>query len=258
MSENELPSNAQLITELNELCGKIGYRIGGTQEALERIPGLVGLTIVGGPTAPTSPTGWQERRNAIRNVLREIAKKEVGDRLGEPYPYAATKVFRLDEPRPLEPAAHRALGDIQASLDEKFGGDPGGKSFFKKHRPLLFDVIAESLLTRERRARKPAEHDKSSTNKTKAGSTPEKAASPAPRQRTPPRKSRAQERGDLEKRLAELRRASKLGKAAARKKREQRAIQSDKNPSLWPEFPTRASEIAISVALALLIFSCCS
>lgn len=185
MTTNDLPSKAQLLRELNELCGKIGYRIGSTQEALERIPGLVGLTIVGG-LPPTSPVGWQERRDAIRNVLREITENEVKNQLGEPYPYAATKVFRLDEQRPLEPAAHRRLNEIQASLDEKFGGEYGGKAFFNNHRELLFDVIVKSLQTRERQARQKAKghaeaDDPASPQEDKSARKSSKTKSKAPR-----------------------------------------------------------------------------
>jgi hypothetical protein len=150
MTVPELPSERQLLYELNDLCGRIGYRIGGVQKSLERLPGLIGLTITGGPTWPDGAPEWHDRREALRFVLRDIAENEVADQLGQQYSEAAIKVFRLDAERPLEPEAHRPLSEIQAPLDERFGRYAGAKTFQNQHRPLLFGVIARSLLAREK------------------------------------------------------------------------------------------------------------
>lgn len=161
MASNELPSEERLTEEIQRLCAKIGYRA-GTQgiEAMKDVPALIGLEIVGGPAKPNDILELGKRREAVRQMLREIAEQEVAEELDKRYVDAAIKIFRLDAKHALGVQAHMALGKIQAPLDEVFGSPPGAKAFQDDHRPLIFAVMARALLARERQAREPAEDDR--------------------------------------------------------------------------------------------------
>lgn len=146
----QIPTKEQLGKELAELCKK-GY-LQGRAQFLEDLPGLIGLTIAGGPEPPEGVLQWQERREQLRAVLKEIVTGEVSERLGEHYQDAALRVFRLDVSQPLHPSDHRSLGEIQADLNKDFGGTPTARTFINHHRPLIFEVIADSLIAREKKA----------------------------------------------------------------------------------------------------------
>jgi hypothetical protein len=146
----QIPTKEQLEKELAELCRK-GY-LQGRAQFLEDLPGLIGLTIAGGPEPPESPLEWRERREQLRAVLKEIVTSEVAERLGGNYEDAALSVFRLDVSQPLHPSDHRSLGEIQADLNEDFGGTPTARTFLHHHRPLIFGVVADSLIAREKKA----------------------------------------------------------------------------------------------------------
>jgi hypothetical protein len=152
MSETarQIPTKEQLEHELAELCRK-GY-VQGRAHLLQDVPGLIGLSIAGGPKPPESPLEWRERREQLRAVLKEIVTSEVAERLGENYEDAALSVFRLDVSQPLHPSDHRSLGEIQADLNKDFGGTPTARTFINHHRPLIFEVIADSLIVREKKA----------------------------------------------------------------------------------------------------------
>lgn len=145
------PSEERLVVELPTLCD-IGYQSGGAH-SLRRVPGLVKLTIAGGPTPPESAVEWRERRDKLRAVLKEIATAEVAHRLGEQYEQAALKVFRLDAKQPLAYPQRPTLTEIQDCLTEDFGEPPSTRGFVENHRQELFKVIAESLVEREEAAR---------------------------------------------------------------------------------------------------------
>lgn len=145
----QIPTKKQLEEELAELCRK-GYREGRAQY-LEDLSGLIGLTIAGGPEQPESLVEWRERREQLRAVLKKIVTTEVAERLGERYRDAALRIFRLDVSQPLHPSQHRELGEIQADLNEQFGGEGlTARTFLNNHRPLILEVIAESLIAREK------------------------------------------------------------------------------------------------------------
>lgn len=256
--------------ELKELCGRIGYRSSDTQKALERIPGLVGLTIMGGPALPTGNAEWRARREAIRDVLRDVAKKEVRDQLGDLYSYATTKVFRLDEPRPLGWRAHRKLNEIQACLDVKFGGDEGGREFLNNHRPALFDVIVGALQARERqqgeKARQRVEAEAASADKGKSAA-PQVRAKPKsghPRQSTSDKGRRR--RQDPSRRIAaEKRRVRDASSPKALRKRPLPAKTPKPSPasppkpaatvSSWQQIKpwTKGWRLTITIPLGLIL-----
>jgi hypothetical protein len=145
----QIPTKEQLEKELAELCRK-GY-LQGRAHLLEDLPGLIGLTIAGGPQPPESVMQWQERREQLRAVLKEIVTSEVADHLGERYEDAALKIFRLDVSQPLHPSQHRDLGELQTDLNEQFGGEGlTARTFLNNHRPLILEVIADSLIAREK------------------------------------------------------------------------------------------------------------
>lgn len=146
----QIPTKEQLGKELAELCKK-GY-LQGRAQFLEDLPGLVGLTTAGGPEPPEGVLQWQERREQLRAVLKEIVTGEVAERLGERYEDAALRVFRLNMSQPLHPSDHRSLGEIQADLNEDFGGTPTARTFVNHHRPLILEVIADALIAREKKA----------------------------------------------------------------------------------------------------------
>jgi hypothetical protein len=156
MTAGQPLSKAQLVLELQTLCGKIGYRV-GKADSLSRVPGLIGLKIVGGPALPNGGQEWRERRESLRSLLRDVASNEVKSILGVKYRDAAIQIFRLDKKKPLERTAHKTLGEIEAPLDAKFGQEPGGREFYKYHRPRLLEVIAEALIEREEGAQPKGE-----------------------------------------------------------------------------------------------------
>ncbi|MGE5335864.1 MAG: hypothetical protein ACM3JL_00380 [Nitrososphaerota archaeon] len=164
-------SKAQLALELQTLCGKIGYRA-GKADSLSRVPGLIGLKIVGGPALPNGGLEWRERRESLRSLLRDVASNEVESILGVKYREAAIKIFRLDKKRPLEPSAHKKLGEIEDSLDKKFGQEAGGREFYNHHRRHLLEVIAEALIQREEQARQEEEQPDASTEAEEAEACP--------------------------------------------------------------------------------------
>lgn len=143
-------NEAQLCSELEQLCTRIGYRKGGSP-SLHQVPGLIRLAIAGGPAMPDGPNDWRERRDALRDLLTEIAVTEVKEQLGEQYKTAAEKVFRLDAPQPLTQSKHeqQPLTKIQEELTEEFGEARTSGGFRKNHRPVLFALIADALIERE-------------------------------------------------------------------------------------------------------------
>ncbi|MGC1165832.1 MAG: hypothetical protein WA862_06985 [Solirubrobacterales bacterium] len=150
-----IPSEGELKRELDDLCGKVGYRE-GKAKFLHLVPGLTRLLIAGGPEPPEDPLEWRDRRDELRAVLADIAKHEVREQLGEDYENAALKVLRLDVTEALPPDQHRDLNEIQRELNEPFGEAPTGTGFRDDHRPLLFKVMAKGLFEREVEARKLA------------------------------------------------------------------------------------------------------
>ena len=282
MASNALPDEKQLAKELQQLCADIGYRAGTRGiEAIKNVPTLVGLEIVGGPVEPDTILEWKARREAIRQVLREIAEDEIPKQLDDQYAEAAIKIFRLDAKRALDVPAHVPLGEIQAPLDEKFGG--GIKAFQNNHRPLILAAMAQALRTREGRARnttageeqerKPAVRKSSKAKVKKAdrkqdreqgvgektGASPRRQAEPASRstsQPTPhsPGQQNPVAASERSRRVHNPRRPSPARRAVMEKRRAERtAAQAQaKEARAWLRWPVRVFVILVVIFIILL------
>jgi hypothetical protein len=138
----ESPDKETLIREITKFC-RIGYIT--DSQPLRDLDTLFLLRILGGPAQPDSVLEWRERRDTLRSVLRKIAKDEVRAELGTEYEEATLKLFRLDEKNPLHRSDQESLNDVQDGL---LGLNR--KKFVEEERPVIFDVIADALLRRER------------------------------------------------------------------------------------------------------------
>ena len=175
MEPSPLPSEDQLRRELKDLCA-IGYRVGGS-EALARVPGLLSLTIAGGPAQPTGVMEFRARLDSLRGVLQLIIDEDLPSEFDDSrYQRAATKLFRLDLKRPVpRGTAGDTLGEIRKGMNEVFGWSQAerGRSFESRIEPHLLEAIARSLLSRERRARTAADAKSSGdTQRTRSKSKP--------------------------------------------------------------------------------------
>jgi hypothetical protein len=260
---SDLPDQKQLAKELQILCATVGYRAGtnGT-EAIKEVPTLIGLAIVGGPSMPDGILEWRDRRDGLREVLKDVIENEVKKELDERYADAAIRIFRLNFSRPLDSPEHAALKKIQAPLDETFGSLPGSKAFQDDHRPLIFAVMARALQARERRAKEasPGMREQPAQGK----KTPKKVSTAKSRQKpapSNPRRTRAK---------ATTKKASKppppgqqrpadgsstsigLGKRAAMAKRA--AVDSPASPNTknWTRLPDGAHEVAEAIVVLLV------
>jgi hypothetical protein len=280
MASDALPSEEQLTEELQRLCAEIGYRAGTRGiEAMEDVPALVGLEIVGGPTEPGNILEWKARREAVRQVLREIAGDEVAKQLDDQYAEAAIKIFRLEAKHALDAPGHVPLGEIQAPLDREFGG--GIKAFQNNHRPLILAAMAQALRTREAQAReatagednKPASRKSSKAKIKKAnpkqgseqavgrktGASPKRQAERAGRSVSQPtipplRQQNSAAANERPRRVYNPRRPSPARRAAMEKRQaERRATKArQKEARAWLKWPALALAILVVVFIIFL------
>lgn len=171
MATRPVPDEALLHSEL-EVLAEIGYRI-GSPDSLYRVPGLMGLTLLGESSPQDGAMATRRRFDALRAELRDIAEAEVLAELGEQYRDAAIKLFQLDEERLVPREAHHGLTEIQEELNEDFGWTRTGRAFLGKHRPQLLEVIAKSLIQREERARPQEEQQEVGEEPVAAAPQPE-------------------------------------------------------------------------------------
>jgi hypothetical protein len=154
MAAESIPTETQLREELRVLAG-IGYQEGST-DSLHRVPGLMGLTLLGEATPTGGAMATRRRFDALRSELRDVAETEVRAELGEQYRDAAIKLFCLDEEK-LLPRGEHSLTELQQELNDDFGWKESGRTFLTKLRPKLFEVIAHALIQHEERAQHQGE-----------------------------------------------------------------------------------------------------
>jgi hypothetical protein len=184
MTLDDAHARGLLVLELREYA-RLGYEP-HKADSLRRTPTLIGLSIIGGPEMPTDWKEWKERREQLRNALKEVVDKDLPKALGDPRDIeATTKLLRLDMRQPAE----RNLGTVHDEIDREVFPDRGETHFKRYRMDTALEAVADALLTRESRA--VAETSKGSPRGSKrpaATSTTKRKASAAEKERRPPDK----------------------------------------------------------------------